>query len=176
MTKKGPAQSDAPAGQGDTPAMRQYRKFKEAAQHLAEREDDRRKVFARPGTKPPDTEDDQPTMEVSLFDLIGAFRTIMEELKKNVAYRIDKEQFTVDERIEIIRTRIRESAEVLFSELFSGQYIKSEIITTFLALLELVRLGELIARQMTHGADIWLYAPRNVPVQQREEGTDVASE
>lgn len=154
----------------------EYRKFKEAAVHLAEREDDRRKVFARPGSKPLDSEDEQLSMEVSLFDLIGAFRTIMEELKKNVSYRIQREQFTVDERIEIIRTRIRENSEVLFTELFAGQYNKGEIITTFLALLELVRLGELIARQMTHGADIWLYAPQHAPLPQSEEGTDVTTE
>lgn len=153
----------------------EYRKFKEAAEHLAERENDRRQVFARPGSKPPADEDKHPSMEVSLFDLIGAFRTIMEELKKNVSYRIDREQFTVDERIEIIRARIREKSEILFTELFTGQYDKGEIITTFLALLELARLGELIARQMTIGADIWLYAPQHVPVQPSEARTDATS-
>jgi len=154
----------------------EYRKFKEAALHLAEREDERRKVFARPGSKPPDSDDEEQSMEVSLFDLVGAFKTIMEELKKNVAYRIKREQFTVEERIEIIRTSIREKSEVLFTELFAGQYNRIEIITTFLALLELVRLGELIARQMTHGADIWLYAPQHAPVPQPEKETDVTSE
>lgn len=152
----------------------EYRKFKEAAQHLAERESDRRQVFARPGSKPLE-EDEQTTMEVSLFDLIGAFRMIMEELKKNVSYRIDREQYTVAERIEIIRTSIRERSEILFTELFTRHYDKGEIITTFLALLELVRLGELIARQMTHGTDIWLYAPQHVPIQKLEEGTDATS-
>jgi segregation and condensation protein A len=115
-------------------------------------------------------------MEVSLFDLLGAFRSIMEELKKNVSYRIEREQFTIEEKIGIIRGRIHERSEILFTELFAGQYNKIEIITTFLAILELVRLGELVARQMTHGADIWLYAPRSVPAHQLEEETDAARE
>jgi segregation and condensation protein A len=152
----------------------EYRKFKEAAEHLAEREGDRRRVFTRPGSKPL-AEDGQPTMEVSVFDLIGAFRTIMEELKKNVSYRIDRERYTVEERIEIIRAGIRDRSEMLFTELFTGQYDKNEIITTFLALLELVRLGELIARQMTQGNDIWLYARQRVPNEKLEEGTDATS-
>ena len=154
----------------------EYRMFKEAAQHLAEREDDRRKVFARPGSKPSGDGDERQPMEVSLFDLIGAFRSIMEELKKNVSYQISREQFTVEEKIEFIRSRIGGGSELLFTELFAGQYDRGEVISTFLALLELARLGELVARQMSHGADIWLYSPQHVPDHRREEGMDVTSE
>jgi segregation and condensation protein A len=153
----------------------EYRKFKEAAQLLGEREHDRRKVFARPGAKPPEDSVKRPTMEVSLFDLIGAFRTIMDDLKKSVSYRIEREQHSVEEKIGIIRANIRKKSEVLFTELFAGQYDKSEIITTFLALLELVKLGELIARQTALGGDIWLYAPRREAELQLEERTDGTS-
>jgi segregation and condensation protein A len=149
----------------------EYRKFKEAAQHLADREEDRRKVFARPGTKPRDGAE-QPTMEVSIFDLVGAFRVIMEELKKNVSYRIERDQYTVDEKIDFIKQMLIKKSEILFTELFFGQYRKTEIIATFLAILELVRLGFLVARQMTQTSDIWLYAPQAVPALRTEEETD----
>jgi segregation and condensation protein A len=148
----------------------EYRKFKEAAHLLGEREQDRRKVFARPGARPSEETVEPPTMEVSLFDLIGAFRSIMDDLKKTVSYRIARDQFTVEEKIGIIRASIRERSEVLFSELFAGQYNKSEVITTFLALLELVKLGELIARQTKPGGAIWLYAPRKDAETQLEKG------
>ncbi len=149
----------------------EYRKFKEAAQHLADREEDRRKVFARPGVKPQDGEE-QLAMEVSIFDLVGAFRAIMEELKKNVTYRVERDQYTVGEKIEFIKQRLIEKSEILFTELFFGQYRKNEIITTFLAILELVRLGFLVARQMAQTSDIWLYAPQAVPALRTEEETD----
>jgi segregation and condensation protein A len=152
----------------------EYRKFKEAAGVLAERETDRRKIFARPGSKPSGEISDRPVMAVSLFDLIGAFRTIMNDLKRNVAYRIERDRFSVEDKVEIILTRIRDKSEVLFTELFSNQFIKSEIITTFLAILELVKLGRLIARQITNGGDIWLYSPESVPVTRSEEETDVS--
>ncbi len=149
----------------------EYRKFKEAAQHLANREENRRKVFARPGAKPQDGAE-QPTMEVSIFDLVGAFREIMEELKKNVSYRIERDQYTVEEKIGFIKQRLIEKSEILFTELFFGQYRKNEIITTFLAILELVRLGFLVARQMAQTSDIWLYAPQAVPALRTEEETN----
>lgn len=137
----------------------EYRKFKEAAQHLAEKEMGRRQVFPRPAAKPPGDENKTGPMEVTLFDLLGAFKKVLDDLKKNVSYRIERETFTITDKIEEIQNRLQDRSEVLFTELFGGRFNKVEVIVTFLALLELVRMGELIARQVSGGSDIWLYSP-----------------
>jgi len=137
----------------------EYRKFKEAANHFADRESDRRKVFTRPAVRPPEGEKDTSLMEVSIFDLVEAFKKVMEDLKNQISYRIEKETYTIEEKIDLIRDRIESNSEILFTELFSGEFDRLEIIVTFLAILEMARLGELSARQMTSSGDVWLYRP-----------------
>ncbi len=139
----------------------EYRKYKEAATHFAEKEMDRKKVFSRPSVKPPRDISllEDRKMEVSVFDLVDAFRKVMDELKNQVSYRIEKEAFTIEEKVELIRESIRKRSEILFSELFKGVFDKIEVIITFLALLEMVKTGDLAARQMSNGNDIWLYRP-----------------
>lgn len=150
----------------------EYRKFKEAANHFADRESDRRKVFTRPAARPPEGEQDTSLMEVSIFDLVDAFKKVMEDLKKQISYRIEKESHTVEEKIDLVRDRVAASSEVLFSELFSGDTDRLEIIVTFLAILEMVRLGELSARQMTSSGDVWLYRSGRAPKEGLKEIPD----
>jgi segregation and condensation protein A len=144
----------------------EYRKFKEAASHFAEKENDRRKVFTRPAARPTAGGEEPVLMEVSIFDLVDAFKKVMDDLKKQISYRIEKESCTVEEKIGHIRGRLNGRSEILFTELFSGKTDRVEIIVTFLAILEMVRLGELSARQMKSGGDVWLYRPGRAP----EEG------
>lgn len=150
----------------------EYRKFKEAASHFAEKEGDRRKVFTRPAAKPPEGEQEPSLMEVSIFDLVDAFRKVMDDLKKQISYRIEKETHTVEEKIDHIRSKVNTSSEVLFTELFSGETDRIEIIVTFLAILEMVKLGDLSARQMTEGGDVWLYRPDGAPKEGLKEIPD----
>ena len=146
----------------------EYRKYKEAAVRLALRETDRRNIFARPSSKRSGTSDDSADrkMEVSVFDLVDAFKKVMEQLKSQVSYRISKESFTVEEKIALIKDSIGNRSEILFSELFEGVFDKLEVIVTFLSVLELVKSGFLAARQMSLGSDLWLYR------QERTESTD----
>ncbi|MBN1165001.1 MAG: segregation/condensation protein A [Candidatus Krumholzibacteriota bacterium] len=150
----------------------EYRKFKEAASHLQEREEISRKLFGRPETSPPGDDTEVQTMEVSVFDLVDAFKKVMEELKKQVSYRIEREIFSIEEKVGLIEKRISDNSEVLFTELFADQHSKAEIIVTFLALLEMVKQGKLIARQMSQGSDIWLYRPGSAPAVTPEEKED----
>jgi segregation and condensation protein A len=141
----------------------EYKKFKEASKDLAEREEERRMVFTRPPASFPEDQAQSKTIEVTLFDLIGAFRKVLDDLKKQVAYRVAREAFTIEEKIEAIRNTLDNRSEVLFTELFRGNFERMEIIVTFLAILELIRLGELVARQMSIGSDIWIYRPNKRP-------------
>lgn len=150
----------------------EYRKFKEAASHFAEKESDRRKVFTRPPATPPEGLQESSLVEVSIFDLMDAFKKVMADLKKQISYRIEKEEYTVEDKIDLIRIKVNTSSEVLFTELFSGDYDRIEIIVTFLAILEMVRQGELSARQMTSSGDVWLYSPGGAPREGSKELPD----
>jgi segregation and condensation protein A len=137
----------------------EYRKFKEAAVCLAAKEEDRRKVFPRPVPRAPDEEIVEEAAEVTLFDLLEALQGVFKNITQQAIYRVVPDSVTVEQRIEVIRERLARGSEVLFTELFGAGYTKMEIVVTFLALLEMIKLGELVARQMGHGADIWLYKP-----------------
>jgi segregation and condensation protein A len=154
----------------------EYKKYKEAAQHMAEMENDRRRVYTRPTATYAFDEEEQGTLEVTVFDLLGAFKKVFEELKKQVSYRISKDPVTIEEKIELITSKLESRSEVLFTELFEGDFTKMDIIVTFLAILELVRLGDLLARQMTKGQDIWLYRPAEKPHVEAEEGVHERNE
>jgi len=137
----------------------EYRKFKEAAHCFAAKEEDRRRVFPRPVIRPVEEEVPEEPDEVGLFDLLEALQGVFKNLKHQAIYRVVPDSVTVEQKIETIRASLARRSEVLFTELFNGEFTKIEIIVTFLALLEMIRLGELVARQMSHGADIWLYKP-----------------
>jgi segregation and condensation protein A len=149
----------------------EYKKFKEAALHFSEMEEDRRRVYTRPGAPVVSSDEPEQTIEVTVFDLFGAFKKVLAELKNQVTYRIERETVSLEERIGTVRGKLMERTEVLFTELFEGGFNRTEIIVTFLAILELVRLGELVARQMSNGPDIWLYRPASAPRPVMEKGT-----
>jgi segregation and condensation protein A len=149
----------------------EYKKFKEAAQHFSEMEEDRRRVYTRPALPVVSSEEPEQTIEVTVFDLFGAFKKVLEELKSQVSYRVARDSVSLEERIETVRAKLMERTEVLFTELFEGGFSRTEIIVTFLAILELIRLGQLVARQMSNGPDIWLYQPSSAPGPVMEKGT-----
>jgi segregation and condensation protein A len=148
----------------------EYKKFKEAAQHFSTMEEERRKVFTRPTSGQGIVEDSEHPIEVTVFDLLGAFRKVLEDLKKQVSYRVERDPVTLEEKLQIIRTRLKTEREILFTELFEIGFNKIDIIVTFLAILELMKLGELVARQMTGAPDIWLYDPGSAPRAKTEKG------
>lgn len=154
----------------------EYRKYKEAAQHFAEREEDRRKVFTRAIPRPDSEEPLVQSIEVNLFDLVEAFRKVLDDLKLQVSYTVDRDQVTMEEKIEIIRDMISKRSEVLFTELFRDGFDRMSVIVTFLSILELIRLGEIVARQMSNGTDIWLYRPGVSPYIHTDDKTDGARE
>jgi len=135
----------------------EYRKFKKAADHLEGKGSCRRNVFVRPVPKYIEEKDSIPKMELSLFDLMDAFKSILKDLRKDITYRVEIESHSVDEKIDFIKEEINRNSEILFTELINKADSRLEIIATFLAILELIRGGIIIARQMTDCNDIWIY-------------------
>jgi len=127
----------------------EYRKFKDAAANLQTLEAAQENVFPRVPVKLEIEPDARPRMEVSIFDLLGAVNSI---LKRVAAARDDgrnifDDKWTVSDKIEQIVGIMKARERVQFSELFADATSRSEVVCTFLALLELIRLRQLVCRQ-----------------------------
>ncbi len=121
----------------------EYKKFKEAALHLHDREVARENNFARLPEQVEAAEAERPLGDVSVFDLINAFNKILKRIDKKEDLReIFEEHYTVSDKIELIMKLMSSGVPLKFTELFSGMASRSEIVVTFLALLELVRLKQ----------------------------------
>ncbi|MCF7870216.1 MAG: segregation/condensation protein A [Candidatus Omnitrophica bacterium] len=123
----------------------EYEKFKEAAGFLRNKEDQRNKYFSRPPTV--SKEYSQTYIEASIFDLISAFKSALKEVPKDVFFEVMKEEFTVEDKIHDILHIILEKEKISLERLFSQSKSKIEIVVTFLAILELIKLKEIVAVQ-----------------------------
>lgn len=134
----------------------EYEKFKEIAESLRHRETTQAEVFKRP--KAEDNADlpvkSEVYFEASIFDLISAFSKALEEVPKDLFYEVIKDEFTIEEKVHHILHLFLVEASVKLSELFGKAKNKIEIIVTFLAILELIRLKEIIACQKDLFAEI----------------------
>lgn len=121
----------------------EYKKFKEAAEHLQTRAQVQENLFSRVPEKP-DFAGERPLGEVSIFDLLNAFQTMLKRVNvKEDMREIFEENFTVSDKIDLILKMIASGVALKFSELFAGAASRTEIVVTFLAMLELIRLKQL---------------------------------
>ena len=127
----------------------EYKKFKDAAGFLSLREMEQEGRFAHQ----PDTSDipapEAPALaEVSIFDLIRAFQNVLKRFEESHDFGdIIDDRFTVSDKIELLMQRVRPGESQRFEELFQSATTKSEVIVTFLALLELMKLNQFVVRQ-----------------------------
>ncbi len=126
----------------------EYKKFKEAAAHLQARELRQEGIFARVGDGLAPEVAPFRLGEVGIFQLINAFQNVLKRLDAQEDLReMFGEHFTVSDKIEAILERTSGGEPVRFSELFARVASRVEIVVTFLALLELIRLKQVRAVQ-----------------------------
>jgi segregation and condensation protein A len=134
----------------------EYKKFKDAAVHLQHRELEQEGLFTRLATEV-EAPAERPLGEVSIFDLINAFNSALKRITKPEDLReIFEENFTVSDKIDLIMKMTAAGMALRFSELFATVASRTEIVVTFLALLELVRLKQVRARQSEQFGEIEL--------------------
>lgn len=127
----------------------EYEKFKEIAQTLREREDKQKEIFKRPKLQMQNelTTDKDVYFEASIFDLINAFTQALKDVPREIFLEVIKDEFTIEGKIHDILHLLLITEFVRLSELFAKAKNKMEIVVTFLAILELVRLKEIIVCQ-----------------------------
>jgi len=144
----------------------EYKKFKEAAAQLRNREHLQENLFPRVPAKPdlPDQDDNLPIEDVGIFDLINAFQKVLKRIedKREDLREIFAENFTVADKIDHLLKVTGSGVSVRFEECFAGAASRAEIVVTFLAMLELIRLKQFRVRQTDHFSEIWI-EPVNEP-------------
>ena len=117
----------------------EYQRFKEAAEMLASRDQLDRDVFTRlPVRDETETESDL-IYDASLGDLLDALQEVLKRAAPEVVHEVILEHISLRERLVLVLDTLRERKEMLFTEAFPSGSTRLQILTTFLALLELVR-------------------------------------
>ena len=99
--------------------------------------------------KPPvDVLDDgNEVVAVTLFDLLRAFREVVQRFEEMRVMEVAQEDVTIEQKLADIRTRFLVHDKLMFSSFFTEARSKRHLIVTFLALLEMVRLREVLLYQ-----------------------------
>lgn len=123
----------------------EYKRFKEVAGVLQDLEGQRKKMFTRSAAF--ETASNEKFFEASLFDLITALTKVLKDIPKEIFQEIVKDEFTVEQKVHDLLHMMVDKPVLCLSELFKGAKSKLEIIATFLAVLELIRLREILVLQ-----------------------------
>jgi len=139
-----------------TRPLMEYLRFRELAGELSERDMLQRDVFTRrfaPDYKS-QFKSEEPLIEVSLFQLIDAFKKVMEQRLPGEQLKFRVEPWSLKDKTAYIMNQLKEHGGLFFNELFNNAGTVGEFIITFLAILELVQMGLLRVFQTDPEKDI----------------------
>lgn len=127
----------------------EYERYKKMAESFHEIDTLRAGLWPRPESEMPKSEDPPTSLEVSLFDLIDAFRKAREryQLAHPPALEIRHLRFSVGKKMEELVARLEETGVLPLLEFLGEMHYRAEAVTAFLAALELIRLGMVRAFQ-----------------------------
>jgi segregation and condensation protein A len=132
-----------------------YKKFKEAAMSLRHSEADQLGCYTR-GASDEQYLGETPAQaqegfigQITVFDLIASFRRILERAatETNPQYNINADNVKIDDRIEHVLGTLDAEREMRFEDLFGGDTRKIVLVVTFMAILELIKMGAIQFRQ-----------------------------
>ena len=138
----------------------EFQRYKEAAGLLHQKREIRAATWTRPDAALPAFDDaGEEMIEAGLYDLIGAFKELLERRKTLLAHEVEHEGKSVEARMEELVAMLREGQSLEFLELFASDETKAGMILTFLALLELIRLKRIKVYQRALFGPIRVFRP-----------------
>ncbi len=140
----------------------EYKKFKEVAMVLKEKEEEGSEIFRRFLSLPEDSielEDDSQGFEASIFDLISAFTEVLKNIPKEDFNIILEEEHNVEEKISFILTLLDQKGVIYFNSIWTRIRSRIEAVVFFLAILELIRQKKIIIRQIGLFGEIKIVKP-----------------
>jgi segregation and condensation protein A len=146
----------------------EHERFKQAAELLHDRETLRSAQWTRPDASIEAVagEDYEPELEVDLFGLLSAFKLVLERARERPPVPLPPEEISIELRIEQLLERLSENDACGFEDLFEDVNSRPQMIVTFLALLEMIRLKLVRVFQSAQVGAIRIYKrarPKDAP-------------
>lgn len=135
----------------------EYRKYKEAAAELRVMELNQKEIFTRNVPEQLVEGDDDIKYDVTVYDLMIAFKNIVKELSFREDYEVTIDKISITDKINSIMEKLSDEISITFDELLHLARSKMEIIATFLGILELMRLNLIKIQQIKQFAPIRIY-------------------
>lgn len=142
-------------------ALLEYKRYKEMSDEMGFMESNMRNYNFR-GNYEEDAKQAPQDLDVllkniTLFDLIKAFKKALMEKPPEVVHQIQKFNVTIDEQMEYISGKIKEKNQISFVELMTDIMEKFKIVVTFIAMLEMVKSGKIGLRESHTFNDFTIY-------------------
>jgi len=135
--------------------LEEYQKYRQAAQVLSQAESEFARAWVRPASLVAEYEGEAAVV-ADLFGLLTAFKRILETMSRQEQMALKRDRISLLDRIHWVLEKLRVSRRASFASLFGGCSTRSDLIVTFLALLELVRLQVVGALQKERFGEIEL--------------------
>ncbi|MSP39505.1 MAG: segregation/condensation protein A [Deltaproteobacteria bacterium] len=135
----------------------EYQRYKDAAQQLEQRDVLTRDVFVR-ASAPVDEVGPRGFRELSVFELLGALKRVIDRLPKDTAHEVTLDKITVRQKMTMLLEELRQHTSVMFEALFSELKSRMEVVVTFLAMLELVKVRAIRITQDERAGPIMIEA------------------
>jgi segregation and condensation protein A len=164
-------EEDVLAAEGEDPRaelmrrLLEYQRYKEAAFELRQKEYDQQQLFTRTGEVVLESSEEELLIEANVFDLLTAFQKVLKEKSFKKDYEIKITTLSISDRIKDILEILNLSESVTFDSLFTTLNSKQEVIVTFLAILELMRMQLIRSQQARQFDVIRIYAAVDREVQ-----------
>jgi len=127
----------------------EYEKYKSAAQMLYERTTVEQAIFSR---GPIDSDDNNAEINASVFDLLTVFQKIVARHKDEIQMEIHREEVTLADMLKDLKRRLGLSKELNVLSFFEEMHTRRELVTAFVAVLEIVRVeGVRLTQSKTFG-------------------------
>ena len=114
----------------------EYEKFKSAAGMLYERSTIEQAIFTR---GPIESDDNNAEIDATVFDILTVFQKIVARHVDEIKMEIHREEISLADMIKTLKRRIFEAAELSLLSFFEEMHTKRELVTAFIAVLEIVR-------------------------------------
>jgi len=128
----------------------EYRKYRELSESLGQRAEVEAGVYFRTFREAVEADTVDQFVEVNLYDLLKAFERVLEYAAKPAFREVVDDEVHIEDCMAQIRAQLEQHKSLRLVELIGDRPSRKRVIGMFLALLELIRLGEIFAR---HGAD-----------------------
>jgi segregation and condensation protein A len=142
-------------------ALLEYKRYKEMTEELSFLESNQRKLSYR-GNFDADYKVAPPELgtllkNITLYDLLKAFKNVLMDKPKEVVHEIKKIPVTIEDQINYISSRVEKEKKLSFIVLVSGMEEKIKIVVTLIALLEMIKMGKLGLKESANFNDFVIY-------------------